>query len=463
MPPPTTSRRRGISLSRRAPVESTTRGSSHGKSGSRTGFDPAAMIACSNPIRRVPPSGAATARTRGPSNRPVPCNTSTLRRFARLASPPVRRWTTPSFQESSFAASMAGASEVDPARPELRRRGHRLRGAEERLGGDTADVEADPAQGRVALDEHRAPAEVGGPERGRVAARSRARARRLPRGGPRRPGWRRRQAGPAPRSRGKPYPPAPPMRRTGRKRCARRFRPCPPASAARPAPEAPAGAGSSPERTWLRPKTGHRASPCVRRHVGRGPACRDGRRRSGALAGREAGPARGAFIAPDAGLRAFRARAPPFRLRPAPHRRRARPPAPPRRDGSGLGGGSGGVSPTSTVTRCDAVPDRHLHGESPPLRPATGRSMLALSLSRTIDGLVDPYPVARGDEDLDHLHVRRLAEVRYDDPGGVHGAHRSPVPLTVSPEPPPLAAFGADGDVRPSTPRSSGPRCVWRR
>ena len=117
MPPPTTSRRRGTSVSRRAPVESTIRGSSHGKSGSRTGFDPTAMIACSNPTRRVPPSGVATARTRGPSNRPIPCNTSILRRFARPASPPVRRWTTPSFQASSFAASTAGAAKSTPRTP----------------------------------------------------------------------------------------------------------------------------------------------------------------------------------------------------------------------------------------------------------------------------------------------------------------------------------------------------------
>ena len=97
----------------RAPVESTMRGSSQGKSGSRTGFDPAAMIACSNPIRRRPPSGVSTAMTRGPSKRPVPCTTSTLRRFARPASPSVRR-RRPVLPLVEFPGVDGGGSEVHP-------------------------------------------------------------------------------------------------------------------------------------------------------------------------------------------------------------------------------------------------------------------------------------------------------------------------------------------------------------
>ena len=62
---------------------------------------------------------------------------------------------------------------VHSARPELGCRGHGLGGAEERLGGNAADVEAHPTQGRVPLDEHGLPAEVGGPEGGRVAPRPR--------------------------------------------------------------------------------------------------------------------------------------------------------------------------------------------------------------------------------------------------------------------------------------------------
>jgi hypothetical protein len=41
---------------------------------------------------------------------------------------------------------------------------------QQRLGGDAADIEADATQGRIAFDDHRLHAEVGGAEGGRVAA-----------------------------------------------------------------------------------------------------------------------------------------------------------------------------------------------------------------------------------------------------------------------------------------------------
>ena len=46
-----------------------------------------------------------------------------------------------------------------------------LGGVQEGLGRDAADVEADSAEGRLAIDEHDALAQVGCAERGRVAAR----------------------------------------------------------------------------------------------------------------------------------------------------------------------------------------------------------------------------------------------------------------------------------------------------
>src|SRR3546814_3677131 len=46
MPPPTTSRRLGISAKSSASVESMMRGSSHGNEGSFTGWLPAAMMQC---------------------------------------------------------------------------------------------------------------------------------------------------------------------------------------------------------------------------------------------------------------------------------------------------------------------------------------------------------------------------------------------------------------------------------
>ena len=64
-------------------------------------------------------------------------------------------------------------AELDAVRGHLRRAVDDRGGVEQGLRGDAPDVEADPAQGRVALDEHGAQAQVGGAERGGVPARSR--------------------------------------------------------------------------------------------------------------------------------------------------------------------------------------------------------------------------------------------------------------------------------------------------
>jgi hypothetical protein len=63
-------------------------------------------------------------------------------------------------------------AERQPVLGHLPRLGDDLRGVQQRLGRDAADVEADPAQGRAAVDEHHAAAEVGRAERGAVAARA---------------------------------------------------------------------------------------------------------------------------------------------------------------------------------------------------------------------------------------------------------------------------------------------------
>ena len=65
-----------------------------------------------------------------------------------------------------------GRVEGDAVAGHLLGLGDDLGGVQQRLGGDAADVEADAAEGRVALDQHDLLAEVCGPEGGGVAARA---------------------------------------------------------------------------------------------------------------------------------------------------------------------------------------------------------------------------------------------------------------------------------------------------
>jgi hypothetical protein len=115
IPPPSTSSLSGIRSSASAPVESITRGSSCGTNGSRTGSDPAAMIAWSNETVVVAPSGVVTCSMFIAVNRPTPTIVVTLRCFAKPARPPVSRDTTPSFQPRSASSSIVGAANDNPA------------------------------------------------------------------------------------------------------------------------------------------------------------------------------------------------------------------------------------------------------------------------------------------------------------------------------------------------------------
>ena len=63
-----------------------------------------------------------------------------------------------------------GCGEADAEMAHLLGLGDHLGGVEQRLGGDAADVEADAAQGRPALDQDDLAAQVGGAEGGGVAA-----------------------------------------------------------------------------------------------------------------------------------------------------------------------------------------------------------------------------------------------------------------------------------------------------
>ena len=80
------------------------------------------------------------------------------------------RATTPFFQPRSFAASTCGAPKRDAVL------GHRLRflddprRVQQRLGRNAADVQADAAERRAALDQRDRQPEIGGAERRGVAA-----------------------------------------------------------------------------------------------------------------------------------------------------------------------------------------------------------------------------------------------------------------------------------------------------
>ena len=113
MPPPTTSRFFGTSFSSSAPVESTTRSSSHGNAGSFTDCEPAAMIACSKRISFVP-SAVWTSISCGDTNRPVPVTVRTLRALAMPARPPVSWPTTLVLKLRSLSRSIFGAPKLTP-------------------------------------------------------------------------------------------------------------------------------------------------------------------------------------------------------------------------------------------------------------------------------------------------------------------------------------------------------------
>ena len=114
IPPPRTSRRSGTSAISSAEVESSTRGSSWGTNGRRTGSEPAATMTWSKPTTVVAPSGAVTSRRCGERNRPDPCTVETFRCLARPFSPPVSRSTTPSFHVRSSSRSISGAPNFTP-------------------------------------------------------------------------------------------------------------------------------------------------------------------------------------------------------------------------------------------------------------------------------------------------------------------------------------------------------------
>ena len=157
--------------SSRAPVESITRGSECGMKGSVTGSEPAAMIAFSKVTVLVPPPfGCSTTSSLGEAKRPTPLTTVTLRALARPGEAAGQALDHAVLPVAELVEVDLRGGEGDAVAAHVDRLVHHLGGVEEGLGGDAADIEAHPAQGRPALDQHHLLAEVGGAEGGGVAA-----------------------------------------------------------------------------------------------------------------------------------------------------------------------------------------------------------------------------------------------------------------------------------------------------
>ena len=165
IPPPTTSSRLGIDGSSSAPVDEKIRSSS-GSPGIVAASEPAAMMQLlerDRPTRRRRPCSA-------PSNKASPVITSTLRCLASPASPPVSLLDDRLLPRAEPSTSILRLGELDPVVAHLRGLGDDPGGMQQRLRGNATDVQAHSAERVVALDQHGLQAEVGGAERGGVAA-----------------------------------------------------------------------------------------------------------------------------------------------------------------------------------------------------------------------------------------------------------------------------------------------------
>ena len=111
-PPPTTSRRFGISSRSKADVESRMRGSS-GNSSSLIGREPVAMIACAKRTSSLP-CPVSTANVCADTNSPRPVTTSTSRRLASAPRPSASCATPLSFQSRNASKSIRGGSNTTP-------------------------------------------------------------------------------------------------------------------------------------------------------------------------------------------------------------------------------------------------------------------------------------------------------------------------------------------------------------
>ena len=170
MPPPMISSRFGTSVSSSAPVESMRRLSSYGKAGDarrlRSGGDDAVVEGDGLDARPWSPRPADAATRTGRAPRPR----CTLRALA-SAPRPLGQLVHDAVLELAQPVEVdLRLAEREPEVAPLLGVGDHLRGVQQRLGRNAADVQADAADARVALDQDDLLAEVGGAKRGGVAA-----------------------------------------------------------------------------------------------------------------------------------------------------------------------------------------------------------------------------------------------------------------------------------------------------
>ena len=109
----------------------------------------------------------------------MPRTTSTLRCFASAVSPPVSLPTTLPFHSRSLAKSTLRLAELHAVRAHLARLVDHLCRMQQRLGRNAADVQADAAERRPAIDQHHLQPEVRGAKRRGIAAGARAQHQQL--------------------------------------------------------------------------------------------------------------------------------------------------------------------------------------------------------------------------------------------------------------------------------------------
>ena len=135
----------------------------------RADCDPAAMMQWSNETV-LTPSLVSTASRCGEANWPRPSTTVTLRALARPPRPPVSLFTTPSLNLRRPSRSIFGLPNDSPRCAPSSASVITFAAWSKRLRRNAADVQADAADARVALDQDHLLAEVGGPKRRGVAA-----------------------------------------------------------------------------------------------------------------------------------------------------------------------------------------------------------------------------------------------------------------------------------------------------
>ena len=170
MPPPMISRRFGTSVSSSAPVESMRRLSSYGKPGMRADCDPAAMMQWSKETVLMP-SLVSTARRCGDANWPRALDHGDLARLGQRAEAAGQLGHHAVLELAQARRGRSSACRTRAPRwRALLRVGDHLRGVQQGLGRNAADVQADAADARVALDEDHLLAEVRRAKRRGVAA-----------------------------------------------------------------------------------------------------------------------------------------------------------------------------------------------------------------------------------------------------------------------------------------------------